>query len=717
MSEHVEQKRQRVSKACEQCRKKKVKCDGASPLCTNCISLGIQCSYKETTKKRGPPKGYIEAIEGRLHRLEALLGSIVQEDDPRSQAVLDELNAPLETAYGELVRPRPMRRETLSEQEDDRIFKQEMGGDQPLSYPKENQETSDLSNSDNIDESGQLRYYGKTSGFYMLRTNKNLQDKLLHFNSKKHRLSPPLLVVDPLEMPPDDLGDHLLDLYFKNFYPLLPIVHKKLFMQSLSKNQVPPLLLNAIYAVASRVSSDPRVRADPSKPETAGDVFFERARLLIDLEWDNFKLYTVQSLLLMSSHQNGALKTTRGWLYSGMAIRMSQNLGLHRNCDSWDITNDEKEERKRLFYSCFIIDRLSCAMHGRSPMIDDRDYDTPYPTKSDEDDADRVPRVMENFHYLIKICEILGEVIRDLYMVKGRSHLSLMTTPDSMVSSLDKKLNKWMAKLPHGLQYRPPNSRLNEQAPAPTLELCQLHMLFYTTLILTHRPFIPGPAKTVSSSVFPSASICTFAANKILDITESLLAESRLTNVNNYSLFYMFTAGIIFIYNASSADSMFALEAKISINKIMRAMDEVEKTWITSARHCNILGVLAGLRDIDLECVDDSYTRQQSNHKPDFSIAVPNSPEMEKYYIDSGESTGSNRSPHGNPAQEEMPKSSLYVSAEQPDNSFDPNATAFWEVPMSFDVEEWNSYFNNQKGVQTTSDGSIMLRPDPTFNL
>ncbi len=52
-----------------------------------------------------------------MHRLEALLGSIVQEDDPRSQAILAELNAPLETAYGELVRPRPMRRETLSEEE------------------------------------------------------------------------------------------------------------------------------------------------------------------------------------------------------------------------------------------------------------------------------------------------------------------------------------------------------------------------------------------------------------------------------------------------------------------------------------------------------------------------------------------------------------------------------------------------------------------------
>ncbi|KAI8647845.1 fungal-specific transcription factor domain-containing protein [Parasitella parasitica] len=766
MTDQAEHKRQRVSKACEQCRRKKVKCDGSSPHCNNCSSLGLQCHYKESTKKRGPAKGYIEAIEGRLHRLEALLGSIVQEDDPRSQAIIAELNAPLETAFGEVIRPRPMRRETLSGYEaecgsltsTETMVKHE-DNHSPHQYQHQHQQSTkdgndsdDANNNGNlsIDESGQLRYYGKSSGFYMLKSSKNFQNRAFQFNSRDfkqlgHDASSPTLpfIVDPFELPPKDLSDHLLELYFSYFYPLLPILHKKSFMESMnddSKPSPPPILLNAIYAVASRVSPDERVRSIASKPETAGDVFFERARMLLDLEWDSFRVYTVQALLLMSSHQNGALKTTRGWLYSGMAIRMSQNLGLHRNCDSWDLTDIEKEDRKRAFYCCFVLDRLACAMHGRSPMIDERDYDAPYPSENDQDDTNRTPRIMENFHYLIRICEILGDVIRELYMVKGRKQLSAMSTPDSIVSSLDKKLNKWMSKLPSTLQYRPPNTRLNERAPAPSLELCQLHMLFYTTLILLHRPFIPGPAQTVAPSVFPSASICTFAANKILDITESLMVEGRLKNVNNYTLFFMFTAGIIFIYNAASSDSMFAFEAKISINKIMRAMDEVEKTWITSARHCNILGALAGLRDIDLECVDESYTksmmnRQKATTAPPASIAVPNSPEPEmlstsndfqriedKYYMGSG-SISSHKSPsvdlspeiaqssviysHQQQQQQQQQKQ-LQQQQQQPmqqqpmqqfdDGSFDPNNTAFWGVPMSFDIDEWNSYFSNQRG-------------------
>ncbi|KAI8890053.1 hypothetical protein K501DRAFT_123879, partial [Backusella circina FSU 941] len=52
------------------CRKKKVKCDGDSPICGNCQSMNLDCTYKDTTKKRGPPRGYIEAIENRLGKLE-----------------------------------------------------------------------------------------------------------------------------------------------------------------------------------------------------------------------------------------------------------------------------------------------------------------------------------------------------------------------------------------------------------------------------------------------------------------------------------------------------------------------------------------------------------------------------------------------------------------------------------------------------------------------
>ncbi|KAF9988474.1 hypothetical protein BGZ75_009325 [Mortierella antarctica] len=89
----AESKRLRVSKACDSCRRKKVKCDAVHPLCTNCQTFQYECTYNDPTKKRGPPKGYIEAIEARLHRMEGLLGGLVQNNDPRAEIVRAELEA------------------------------------------------------------------------------------------------------------------------------------------------------------------------------------------------------------------------------------------------------------------------------------------------------------------------------------------------------------------------------------------------------------------------------------------------------------------------------------------------------------------------------------------------------------------------------------------------------------------------------------------------
>lgn len=41
--------------------------------------------------KRGPPKGYIRAIEMRWHQVESLLGAIIQCNDPRVQSVVSDL--------------------------------------------------------------------------------------------------------------------------------------------------------------------------------------------------------------------------------------------------------------------------------------------------------------------------------------------------------------------------------------------------------------------------------------------------------------------------------------------------------------------------------------------------------------------------------------------------------------------------------------------------
>ncbi|KAJ2882138.1 hypothetical protein H4R27_003641 [Coemansia aciculifera] len=90
----LDPKRQRVSRACDRCRRKKTKCDAKRPICSHCQVISASCTYLDAAKKRGPPKGYIEVIENRLHKVEELLRDLVISDSAAARHVLEALRAP-----------------------------------------------------------------------------------------------------------------------------------------------------------------------------------------------------------------------------------------------------------------------------------------------------------------------------------------------------------------------------------------------------------------------------------------------------------------------------------------------------------------------------------------------------------------------------------------------------------------------------------------------
>jgi hypothetical protein len=59
-------KRSKVSRACDECRRKKIKCDAQSDTgeapCSSCARSSIRCLFSRVPQKRGPSKGYIFPI-------------------------------------------------------------------------------------------------------------------------------------------------------------------------------------------------------------------------------------------------------------------------------------------------------------------------------------------------------------------------------------------------------------------------------------------------------------------------------------------------------------------------------------------------------------------------------------------------------------------------------------------------------------------------------
>ena len=66
-------KKSRITQACDHCRRRKRKCDGTQPACLSCAKLGLACSYQIAVKKRGPQAGVVKRLRQEVKQLESEL--------------------------------------------------------------------------------------------------------------------------------------------------------------------------------------------------------------------------------------------------------------------------------------------------------------------------------------------------------------------------------------------------------------------------------------------------------------------------------------------------------------------------------------------------------------------------------------------------------------------------------------------------------------------
>ncbi|PKB97684.1 hypothetical protein RhiirA5_467133 [Rhizophagus irregularis] len=82
-------KRLKVTRACESCRRRKVKCDGGSggsqTPCSSCRKLKIDCIFSNMAMKRTAPKTEQEQMDERLQRSENLLNKLDEEDSKQGR--------------------------------------------------------------------------------------------------------------------------------------------------------------------------------------------------------------------------------------------------------------------------------------------------------------------------------------------------------------------------------------------------------------------------------------------------------------------------------------------------------------------------------------------------------------------------------------------------------------------------------------------------------
>ncbi|KAF9347831.1 hypothetical protein BGX26_000711, partial [Mortierella sp. AD094] len=221
------------------------------------------------------------------------------------------------------------------------------------------------------------------------------------------------------QFPKPRLARELIELFLSKVNRFMPIV-PTLFLEEYDAG-VPqsPLLLLAIFSIASKYSSDPMCRSDPSRAQTAGENYCKTACRLVDEFLDCPRLSTVQALFFLGKHLEESKNQsvfTKSFMYVGMAVRMAMDMGLNRDCSGWGLDPIMAEYRNRTWWYLYVYDRAQGSCYGRPYLIQDQDCGAEKPkpdplSQSPEQDMVDVEHQLQ----LIHIFTLLGRVMSNFY--------------------------------------------------------------------------------------------------------------------------------------------------------------------------------------------------------------------------------------------------------------------------------------------------------------
>ncbi|KAL0075555.1 fungal-specific transcription factor domain-containing protein [Phycomyces blakesleeanus] len=449
--------------------------------------------------------------------------------------------------------------------------------------------------------------------------------------------------------------DRLLKIYFANIHPVLPVVNKPEFLKQYrdQADTYPSAeLLNAMLGAAARFV-ECESHSQRSKvyrpPDTAWDVplgwsdqFFDKAQALISASAAHPTLSKVQAVILIHNHSgNMDSKSSACWLMGGLAIRLAQGLGLNRNCEEWDISESEKQTRKRLWWALYVTDRFHSASLGRPISIRDEDNDVGYPDATaswrevldlpkelDGKEITRFPSATyqpasiegrvefyQLFVQLVKLSEILGRILQGLYTPKAQK-VSHDHGSDAIVSMLDHELTEWRFAYPKALEsahFDDFNEKDGYLAPvSASILLC-----YFSLLILLHRPFIEriSPGKTKARPSYSSFRIGTSAATRGMRIASQMKVRDFLMFPYSFGLYPVLQCCLIHMYNTKNPDIRISSPAMSDLAKGLALVERLQEMSSTARRLHGLLSIVMSNKDIEVgkpAAVDHSDDRKNS---------------------------------------------------------------------------------------------------------
>lgn len=166
----------------------------------------------------------------------------------------------------------------------------------------------------------------------------------------------------------------LVDLYFANTHPIIPILDEVQFRQSISQHRASMALLHAICLIAAKDhAAKPYLKLlDSGDAPVSVRTFCARMHKSVTTmisDGRKFrKITAIRILGLLSLHHEGYDGAEQASGHIAQAIHHSQTLAIHLHQP-----NDDDFELKRLFWCLWTLDRLNAATNSRPCIINDSD--------------------------------------------------------------------------------------------------------------------------------------------------------------------------------------------------------------------------------------------------------------------------------------------------------------------------------------------------------
>ena len=429
-----------------------------------------------------------------------------------------------------------------------------------------------------VDECGQLGVFGPTSALHSpvkghLPTALPIQDvrnQLIANAALQRQREFSLRSLPEIDGVPTELAMHLLDLHWNRSHHTFLLTYRPAFTRDLISGgpYTSTFLLNAVFASASKYSSRSELRDDPSDPRTSGARFFRRcAEVLVrDNLFERSSIPSIVGLLLLGSAFLARGELSKSWLYSGLALRMVYDLGLHLDCRQPGCDAEDLEIRRRVFWGAFIWDKLQSLYLGRpfaiplrdahvtidfvdtmeeldlwTPYIDAKCLDTnwspcePTPIHS-----------VTTFQQFCLLSKLMTEIIQSFYFVGANT-----SNAQAKLQSLDKGLSSWYRNLPNQLCFQPwsEDPALSDKRVSPNIII--LNTTYHSVVILLHRPFM---SEGHLRSICPPANSwkkCTLAAKHITSIMRTYRSAYTLRGAPYLASYASYVACTIHVREAA----------------------------------------------------------------------------------------------------------------------------------------------------------------------